>query len=206
MTTGTTVQMISSRVAPWICGPSAVRARLPRRYLMMKAIRAPSTIRRSRPVKIETKMNALWTRCAFGECGSPAGTRRCRRARSGRHERDDARDECGKGGPAHAEWHRIERGSAESGRAAREVGRHRSTCSSTACRSTPAWTSTDRADARLPRELSAEGRLGFWRWLSPVSRRRGHLPRERHGRRRLRRTAAGGPSSACGRRVGLNAL
>ena len=63
--------MISSRVEPWICGPSAVRARFPRRYLTMNAINAPSTPMKITPVKIETKMNASWTRCAFGECGSP---------------------------------------------------------------------------------------------------------------------------------------
>jgi hypothetical protein len=71
ISTGITVQMISSRVAPWICGPSAVRARLPRRYLTMNAISAPSTIRKMMPVKIPTKMNASVTRFAFGEWGSP---------------------------------------------------------------------------------------------------------------------------------------
>ena len=71
ITTGTTVQRISSRVEPWICGPSAVRARLPRRYLTMNAISAPSTIRKMTPVKIATKMNALSMRCAFGEWASP---------------------------------------------------------------------------------------------------------------------------------------
>jgi hypothetical protein len=67
-TTGTTVQMISRRVAPWTCGPSAVRARLPRRYLMMNAISTPSTPTRTIPVKIATKMKASLMRCAFGEC------------------------------------------------------------------------------------------------------------------------------------------
>ena len=67
ITTGTTVQSTSSRVEPWICGPSAVRERLPRRYLMMNVINAPSTIRKMMPVKIATKMNALSIRCAFGE-------------------------------------------------------------------------------------------------------------------------------------------
>ena len=66
-----TVQMISRRVEPWICGPSTVRARLPRRYLMMKGIRAPSTITKITPVKIATKMKASSMRCAFGECASP---------------------------------------------------------------------------------------------------------------------------------------
>ena len=40
ISTGTTVQMISRRVEPWICGPSAVRARLPRRYRTTKTTSA----------------------------------------------------------------------------------------------------------------------------------------------------------------------
>ena len=71
ITTGTTVHSTSRRVEPWIWGPSAVRARFPRRYLMMKTIKAPSTIRKITPVKIETKMKALSIRCAFGEWASP---------------------------------------------------------------------------------------------------------------------------------------
>ena len=37
----------------------------------MKKTSAPSTASRMVPVKIETRMNALWTRCALGECASP---------------------------------------------------------------------------------------------------------------------------------------
>ena len=60
-TTGTTVQITSSRVEPCTCGPSAVRARLPRRYLTMKTISAPSTATKMMPVKIATTMNAWCT-------------------------------------------------------------------------------------------------------------------------------------------------
>ena len=59
--------MISSRVEPWIWGPSADRGRLPRRYLIMNAISAPSTSRKMTPVKIATTMNVSLIRCAFGE-------------------------------------------------------------------------------------------------------------------------------------------
>jgi len=70
-TTGKTVQMTSSFDEPWICGPSTVRGRFPRRYLRMKMTSAASTPTKMTPVKIETKMNAVWTRWAFGECASP---------------------------------------------------------------------------------------------------------------------------------------
>ena len=43
ISTGTTVQRISSRVEPWSWRPSALRGRFPRRYLTMNAISAPST-------------------------------------------------------------------------------------------------------------------------------------------------------------------
>src|SRR5712691_6310970 len=69
ITTGIAVQISSRRVAPWICGPSAVRGRPRRRYLKTNAIRAPSTSTKIAPVKIEIQTYESLIRFAFGECG-----------------------------------------------------------------------------------------------------------------------------------------
>ena len=51
-------------------------------------------------------------RCAFGECGLAGQEAAVAGVGDGRRrEGDEARDDGGKGGPAHAGWHRIERGS-----------------------------------------------------------------------------------------------
>ncbi len=102
-----------------------MRALRPRRYLTTNAIRAPSTI---------TRISAAEDGDEDEGVVDPVGVRRMSLAGektpvagvgdSRRHEGDQDRSESGKGGPAHAEWHRIERGSAEPCGAARR-GRRR---------------------------------------------------------------------------------
>jgi hypothetical protein len=67
--TGIAVQISSSRVAPWSCGPSWLRGRPRRRYLTMNRIKAPSTRTKIAPVKIEIQTYESLIRFAFGECG-----------------------------------------------------------------------------------------------------------------------------------------
>src|SRR6266508_6363013 len=68
--TGTTVQISSSLVEPWICGPSAVRGRPRRRKRTMKTISPPSTSAKTSPAKIATSQYAPLMRLAFGDAGS----------------------------------------------------------------------------------------------------------------------------------------
>ena len=99
---------------------------------------------------------------------------------------DQARTKSGKGGPAHAEWHRIERGSAEPCRAApggrgrlRRVRQRRASSSSGSISTRWAGRSSSAV------ELSAEGKLGFWRWAGLFFGVAGSYRAKRHGRRRL---------------------
>ena len=112
--------MISSRVEPWICGPSAVRGRLPRRYLMMNAISAPSTSEeddagedRDEDERVVDAVRVRRMRLAGQE---PTVARVARRSPSRARRRLWRVWQARSGARG---WHRIERGSAESGRAAR---------------------------------------------------------------------------------------
>ena len=167
--------MISSRVEPWICGPSAVARALAAPVLDDEARSArPRRSTKITPVKIETKMNASWMRCAFGEWASPGQEPAVARVGGDRRQRGRrvlvAR--VAKSDTAHAGWHRIERGIGGSDQRSQvelPAARRRSLRGVRERRAAgSAGSTTTRSGGTLvfERELAEEGRLGFWRWLS----------------------------------------
>ena len=81
-------------------------------------------------------------------------------------QRHRARSECGKGGPAHAEWHRIEVEPRSQVELPRDVGTAFDVyVNGVRKRQGVDFDVVGRALV-FREELAQEGRLGFWRWLS----------------------------------------
>src|SRR5436190_19654520 len=70
ISTGTIVDAVSSLVAPWICGPSWLLLRRPRRNRTTKRINAPSTRTKITPVTIRITKYVWRIAFAFGDSGA----------------------------------------------------------------------------------------------------------------------------------------